>query len=320
MNPLFSIIIPVYNVEQYLHQCLDSILAQDFNNYEVICVNDGSTDGSWQILEEYAGKYSQIKITNRQNAGTASARNDGMQQAQGDYIWFVDSDDWILEDSLFKLSEQLKLHQPDVLCFNGKLKYEDDGREEFDEGIIEHNIGGWEYYNKYALQSRKFHFVCVVLRLYKRSFLLENNLFFDNTVTHEDNLWIPLMYYYAESVDSIDMMAYVYRIREQSKMQTQSKDKIFDIVSVANKLAAFFILKTIDKTVVYREISGEYFKGFMPNEIKIYGNNDKELGKRINWDYFKQVSTYPRHKRIYKSLKISPILFRFYLTIEKLIK
>ena len=318
----FSIIIPVYNVEKYLRECLESVLNQSFRgDYEVICVNDGSTDGSLAVLLEYADKYSNLNVIDSENGGTASARNIGIGEAKGEYIWFVDSDDWVETNSLQVLSEHVSQSQPDVLCFNGKLCYEEDGREEQDEGITENMLSGWEYYNKYALVGRKFHFVCVVLRLYKTEFIRKNSLWFDTSVTHEDNLWIPQMMYYAESVHSIPENLYYYRIREGSKMQNQNPQRIFDIVTVANKLSAFFIpLTGIDKGTVYREIAGEYFKGFMPEEQMRYGKNDRELIKQINWNYFRAVSQYPRHKRIFHLISVHPIVFRLYLKVEELLK
>ena len=180
---------------------------------------------------------------------------------------------------------------------------------------------GWDYYNKYALINRKFHFVCTVLRIYRRAFLLENNLFFKIGIYHEDNLFTPLVCYYAQSVKVIPDLLYVYRIREGSITQSINKKRIFDIVRIANFLSDFFISKSdIEKTIVYREIAGEYFKGFMPEEIKVYGKLDYELKKLIQWDNYKIVSKYPRHKKNYSLLKISPLVFRIYIKIEKVVK
>ena len=95
MQPLISVIVPVYNVEKYLARCLDSILGQTYENLEVICVNDGSPDNSFAILHEYAAKDARIKIVEKQNGGLSSARNAGMVCATGDFIAFVDSDDTI---------------------------------------------------------------------------------------------------------------------------------------------------------------------------------------------------------------------------------
>lgn len=320
MSPLFSIIIPVYNVEAYLRDCLDSVLAQTFTDYEAICINDGSTDESLAILEEYEKNHSNMVVINVENGGTASARNIGIKAAKGKYLWFVDSDDWIIPDALQSLACKLG-DEPDVLAFNGKLYYEADGHEEQDKPIVDKPMSGWEYYNKYALMRRKFHFVCVVLRLYKHSFIIENNLFFEKGIAHEDNLWIPIVFFHAKTVKFCEYNVYVYRIREGSKMQTVNKNKIFDIVIVANLLSDFFIPKGgIDKKNVYREIAGEYFKGFMAEEIQKYGNNDKVLREKIHWDSFRTVAVYPRHKRIYRLLRFHPVLFRWYVKIETLMK
>ena len=321
MSLLISIIIPVYNVAPYLHQCLDSIFEQEADNYEVICINDGSTDGSAAILDEYAAKYPNLKVQHVANGGTAKARNLGMELAQGEYIWFVDSDDWIQPGAILALINWMERKRPDVLNFSGSLYIENTNNIESDELFNEELLTGWEYYNKYALVGRKFHFVCVVLRLYKTEFIRSHNLWFDTTVTHEDNLWIPQVMYYAQSVYSIPENLYMYRIRQGSKMQTQNPQRIFDIVSVANKLAAFFIpLSDIDKRTVYREIAGEYFKGFMPVDRQIYGKNDRELMRKINWESYRTVSLYPRHRRIYGLLRVHPALFRLYIRLEHLLK
>ncbi len=320
--PTLSIIIPVYNVEQYLKACLDSIFLQNSEQIELICVDDGSTDNSLQILQEYEQAYDNLVVVSQPNGGTAVARNTGIKAAKGRYIWFIDSDDWIVEGAIALLLQKLENFNNDILCFNGKLRYEATGKEEQDQGVEEDHLTGWEYYNKYALVSTKFHFVCVVLRLYKRQFLLDHSLYFEAGIAHEDNLWIPQVMYYAKSVSVLPNVLYVYRIREGSKMQTIAFDKLTDIIQVANKLSDFFIPKTnIDKLVVYREIAGEYFSVFMPDKAKRYSKKEtKKLQALIHWDNYKRVSVYPRHQRIYRLLNISPMLFHWYLKIEKLIK
>jgi len=314
-----SLIIPVYNVEQYLEGCLNSVVAQTFHDYEVICVNDGSTDGSQAILEEFQKNHTQITIISQQNRGLSGARNAGIQIAKGDYLFFLDSDDWIEPTALEVLARQVS--GEDMVCFNGRRFFEDRKTEEPDAGISESNLSGWEYYNKYALVSRKFHFVCTVLRLYRRECLLKNNLFFEKGIYHEDNLFTPLACYYAQTVKVIPDCLYVYRIRKGSIMQSDNVQRLYDMVVVANKLSDFFIpITDIDKTSVYREIAGEYFNGFLPEQIALYGLQDKELIKRIHWQSFKKVSVYPRHKRIFLLLSIHPSLFRLYIRLEKVLK
>ena len=114
-----SVIIPVYNVENYLRECLDSIINQTVKDIEIICVDDGSTDSSPDILKEYQNKDSRIRIITKENGGQASARNLGIKEAQGEYIVFIDSDDFIesemLENLLFKVSEYSKHVIPDIV-------------------------------------------------------------------------------------------------------------------------------------------------------------------------------------------------------------
>ena len=180
---------------------------------------------------------------------------------------------------------------------------------------------GWEYYGRYALSKRNFHFVCVVLRIYRREFLLADGLFFEEGIYHEDNLFTPIVCYYAASVRVIPDILYVYRIRQGSITQSFTDKRIFDTIKVANRLAEFFIPKTdIDKSVVYREIAGEYFSVFMSDKAKAYRGDYSVVEPLINWDSYKAVSLYPRHRRIYRLLSISPRLFRLYLGVEKLLK
>lgn len=313
----FSIIIPVYNVESYLVQCLDSVLEQTLKDFEVICVNDGSTDNSLQILEKYASKDERIKIINQENQGLSCARNSGIKEASGDYLFFLDSDDWIEPNTLEILSKSVS--DEDFIAFNGRRFFEDGTVEELDEGVSELELTGWDYYNKYALKPHKFHFVCVVLRLYKREFLLEHNLFFEKGIYHEDNLFTPIVCYYAKKVKVIPDSLYVYRIREGSISQTANKKRILDLVHVANKLAEFFIPKTnIDKFVIYRMISNEYMLAY--RYMFHYKLTDIILKNNIDWVSYKIVAQYPRHKRIYTLIKLHPIFFQIYLSIEQKIK
>ena len=115
MLPKFSIVIPVYNVALYLRKCLDSVCNQTYDDWECICVDDGSTDGSGAILNEYAAKDARIKVVHQTNAGVSAARNAGIEAAVGEYLMYVDSDDWIEPDSLQDFVEVLDRERPDGL-------------------------------------------------------------------------------------------------------------------------------------------------------------------------------------------------------------
>jgi glycosyltransferase involved in cell wall biosynthesis len=315
----FSIIIPVFNVEPYLAACLDSALNQTYTDVEVICVNDGSTDNSLSILEEYKKQYQQITLLSQENKGLSAARNAGLRVATGDYILFLDSDDWLEKDAIRILRDQIG--DEDMLCFNGRRYFEDGTQEEPDAGITETNLTGWDYYNKYALVNRKFHFVSVVLRLYRKQFLLDHRLFFEEGIYHEDNLFTPIACYYAQKVKVIPDCLYVYRIREGSIMQSGNVQRLYDMIQVANQLADFFIpINDIDKSKLYREIAGEYFGVITSNNVTLFSKKDAVLTKRIHWKSFKTVSVYPRHRVIYVLLLIHPVLCKLYIRFEFYIK
>lgn len=311
---LFSIIIPVYNVEKYLCDCLDSVLNQSFTNWEAICVNDGSTDGSVAILDEYASKDSRIIVISQANRGLSATRNVGMKAAKGDYLLFLDSDDWLEANALEILSKYLK--DEDMICFSGKRFIEETGHfEEADHLQSEVFSSGWEYYSRHALCHRSFAFVCVVLRCYRRSFLFNHSLKFKTGIYHEDNLFTPLICYYAGRTAVIPNVLYDYRIRQSSIMTSRSLKHWKDIIGIANELSEFFIPKDgIEKKTVYQALTHHYqiaFASATPSE-------DKELLPLIKWNLYRTVSrTKLRHRLQYKAMRISPRLFRAILKITK---
>ena len=123
-NPIFSIIVPAYQVEQYIEECIDSIIKQDFKSYEVIIIDDGSTDGTTKICNELGNKYDNVKVIHQNNQGLSAARNAGLYVANGHYVIFLDSDDFILDFALKNLIDCINIHDfPDViLCKWNMLK------------------------------------------------------------------------------------------------------------------------------------------------------------------------------------------------------
>ena len=122
--PKVSVIVPVYNTEKYLRQCLDSVVNQTLQDIEVICIDDGFTDDSKRILDEYAHRDARILVYSKENGGQSSARNKGMDLAQGDYLYFLDSDDYILDTALECLYECAEAEQLDILFFGGDSFFE----------------------------------------------------------------------------------------------------------------------------------------------------------------------------------------------------
>lgn len=297
----FSFVIPVYNVEPYLKACLDSVLNQTFSDWEAVCVNDGSTDGSAAIFLGYALKDNRFRIVTQPNGGLSSARNTGMDAAKGEYILFLDSDDWLEPNALEKLLEHLD--DEDMLCFSGRRFFEETNSFNPADVLLEKTFGsGVDYYNENALLQRDFAFVCVVLRAYKRSFLQENGLRFKEGIFHEDNLFTPLACYYAKSVRVINACLYNYRVRANSITTTNDLKRLGDLMDTANELAAFFIAKQgFDKTVVYRAIT-HYYQVVFEKATK---EERKEIGRRCDWQLYRKVSrTKLRHQMNHLKFKI----------------
>lgn len=290
---LFSIIIPVYNVERYLRDCLNSVLGQTCHEWEAVCVNDGSTDGSKFILEEYAAEDPRIKVITKNNGGLSSARNVGLERAEGDYILFLDSDDWLEGKALEILKGNMD--GEDMVCFSGRRYFESGGKYLPADLLKEQSyLTGMDYYNDNALLPRDFAFVCVVLRAYKRSFLLDNALRFQEGIYHEDNLFTPLACYYARNVRTVNECLYDYRIRAESITTTYNPKRLKDLIGTANELAMFFVPKTgFDKTIVYRAITHHYQVVFQ----KAPRRELKDFNKLCDWKLYRTVSrTKPRHK------------------------
>ena len=288
-----TVVIPVYNVEAYLRQCLDSVLNQTMSDWEAICVNDGSTDGSAGILEEYATRDSRFKVIAQKNGGLSSARNTGLDAAKGDYVLFLDSDVWLEPNALETLSQQLD--GEDMLCFSGRRFFEATDSFNPSDVLTEKTyLSGMDYYNENALLPRDFAFVCVVLRAYKRSFLVENALRFKEGVFHEDNLFTPLACYHAKKIRVVNACLYNYRVRDNSITTTDDLKRLSDLMGIANDLAAFFTAKQgFDKTVVYRAVTHHYqvaFERASKTEIK-------ELSRLCDWQLYRTVSrTKLRHQ------------------------
>ncbi len=182
-----SVIIPVYNVENYLARCLDSVLGQTLKDIEIICVNDGSTDKSVEILQKYAKKDARIKVVNQKKEGVSVARNTGIVNATGEYIAFLDSDDFVDLDFYEKLFNNIEIQKADIAC--ASIIRENEKKKtclvDYTKVEVSHNTT-----EKFLLaHSPKYNFVWN--KLYRRKFLVNNNLKFVVGMIYEDMCFTP---------------------------------------------------------------------------------------------------------------------------------
>lgn len=206
MNPIISIIVPVYNTEQYLNHCIDSILSQTFTDFELLLIDDGSTDKSGDICDEYARKDERIKVFHKKNGGVSSARNMGLDYVQGEWITFVDADDWIVKDCL---NLDYSLFQEDLIIFSYYHNFETSNNLAFSINQFVAK-GKNELNDLYQAFIHKGFFRTVWSKLFKRSLI--NNLRFDESVSiGEDHLFLLNYLCEIETCRFVDKPFYVHR-------------------------------------------------------------------------------------------------------------
>ena len=266
--PKFSIIVPVYNVEDYINKCLDSILNQSYKDFEIIVVNDGTKDNSIEKIKDYP-----IKIINQKNQGLSAARNTGVKHATGDYIIFIDSDDWIEKDLLKELDKSTK-NNPDVIRFQIQETYEDNTKKEYKEPPFKNKNGvaAFELITKYHFVENAW---CYAI---KKEYYEKEKFSFKKGMIHEDFGLIPLVIIKANKVNSISYIGYNYFQRQGSIMNNanyeKTKKKVEDFYNHYK-----YLLNEINKT----DIDSVVFKSFISNSVilKICELNTKEYRERL---------------------------------------
>lgn len=238
-----SVIIPVYNVEQWIKRCLESVYCQnlDEKDFEVLIVNDGTKDNSIEIVENFASVTSNIRIIHQKNQGLSAARNTGLANAVGEYVWFLDSDDCIEPNSLKFLLKHAIEHRLDVLCFGLNLMHDDGRKEQFDIPFVEGVMNGSSFISRVAMPPAAW---CA---LYRRNFLIENKLEFMVGVLHEDQEFTPRAYYLANRIEYIPTVVYNYAQRDGSIMKSDknARKKAVDLLKICDSLYDF-VQKNVD--------------------------------------------------------------------------
>ena len=236
-----SIIVPIYNVEDYLEECLKSLYNIKNIKLEIILVNDGSKDNSFKIMEKFKETHPEKTVLiNKKNGGLSSARNAGMKAAIGEYISFIDSDDFVDSDEFEKFFKEGQKDKLDVMV--GNMRYytsEKTGDSLFRSDIVKNSgiVNGIDFFWN-LFQKPKCFREEVVDDIYKREFLLKNNIWFNENIVHEDSEFTPLVYLKAETVRYIDRAFYFYRQRTGSIMNKVSEKSMTSLEMICER---FFI-------------------------------------------------------------------------------
>ena len=299
--PKFSIIVPVYGVEKYIGKCLDSIQNQTYKDYEVIVVNDGTKDNSMEIVKNY-----DVKVVNQKNQGLSVARNTGVEHAKGDYILFLDSDDYIERDLLRELNKSLR-NNPDVVRFQIKEVYEDTPNKKIFREQPFTNLTGPDAFERIT----HYHFVeNAWAYLIKRSYYKENHYMFKPGAIHEDFGLMPLVIMKANTVNSISYVGYNYVQRKGSIMSSKDyekkKKKVLDFYSHYH-----FLMDEIDKT----NLNSKVFKSFIANSLilkscELKGKDYREMKKKLKEEkVYDQILTNSIGRKLKKIVwKVNPKL------------
>lgn len=228
---MISIIIPVYNVEKFLSQCLDSIISQTYEDFEVILIDDGTPDNSGLICDEYAKKDARFKVIHKKNEGVSIARNKGIELAQGEWITFIDSDDWIEASYLsnFKLEESKDID----LIIQGLEYYNNKNEKFFNSWTFKECIITKENYIIGFVENRLLEVGFPIGKAYRKDLLISHNLRFDARISfHEDHIFVLDYYKLCNSIRLIDATAYKYRCYH-SNASLSSKKHPWDKMNIA---------------------------------------------------------------------------------------
>ena len=241
-NIIISIVIPVYNMEKYLRECLESVCNQTFNNIEIIIVNDGSIDNSKIIIEEYLEKDSRIVFIDKENTGLSDSRNIGLKNARGKYILFLDSDDYLNKNCCKTLYNEMEQENIDLLRLNYNIIYKD----EFIKKNISYKKMGKKIFrlNEYIknMNKKNLYNFNVWSYLFKKEIIENNCIKFDKELhIGEDDIFTIEYLNYCQKIKVLDKNLYFYRIREGSSTNTASLLKIRNLILVLEKMKKVLI-------------------------------------------------------------------------------
>lgn len=257
-GPYLSVIIPVYNVEKYIRQCIDSVLGQQLHDYEVILVDDGSPDLSPQICDEYANRYQEITVIHQKNRGLSEARNAGIKLARGTYIVFMDSDDWWNSDVNVNGIMEIVRNKVNIdMYLFTSLDYIDGvgyykRKEHYNLDQI--RTQKVEYYYQDLLSNGNLE-VSACTKILNREFLLNNNLLFVGGLLGEDNQWMIRVLRKLQTVQVINEPLYICRIsRNDSITHTIKKKNVDDLLRIIRESISYYQMEQSNTQIMKLEL------------------------------------------------------------------
>lgn len=280
--PLFSIIVPTYNVEKYITDCLNSIVKQNFKDYEVIIIDDGSTDNTLNIVTKFCDKYDNFYLFKEGHSGVSAARNIGLNKSKGHYIMFLDSDDFIDSNSLLYISKVIAETHKDAYVSNFKTVNSDDCDRQLYDRQIDCKMIDEKRMPVVLDYIKTSKIIFTVWRfIVKRDLIMKHKLFFIKSIVHEDEEWVVKMLCHIKNLHYIDIQYYNYRLHNNSITTSLNLFNVFcyyDIVAILTKYA------TLEKTKYKKDFYLFYAKKLSKYATKlistVYDDHTNKVKKK----------------------------------------
>ena len=318
MEELISVIVPIYNVEKYLNKCIESIINQSYSNLEIILVDDGSKDSSGIMCDSYILKDKRIKVIHKENGGLSDARNVGLDKAKGEYIVFIDSDDWIDEKMIEILYNIVKKNNSDISICDYFLAYNEEIQTQ-KEDIEVINLSNIEALKKIYDKDLGVCMIVAWNKLYKRN-LFKDDIRYPYGKIHEDEFTTYKLLYKAEKISYTNQKMYYYRQRENSITSSFNKKRLDCLEAFDERVK--YMKYIVKNEYLYRKTLREYYGLIISIYFKyekFYGNDKKTLKelKKKSLKVFMEtkIQWSAKQKIIFGSFIINPKIFKI---VEKI--
>lgn len=277
-NIKISVVIPVYNPGKYLKECLDSVLNQTLKELEIICVNDGSTDGSLEVLREYEKLDNRIKILDKKNEGAGMAKNDGLEMATGEYVHFLDSDDYLFLSAYEKLYNSAIEHDADMIKAKGQAF--DNETKQFNKSIFDlPSIESDDFNVPTSFYKEPQKIICLPIApwngIYKRSVLMDNTIRFSDLIAFDDNIFQYHMIVHCKTIILLDEYIVYYRTNLNSSLTGSQYIKNFYCIFVTYRMTQKLFCNLEDEYQEYiykyqRVCIKSFFNSYKDDEVYGY--------------------------------------------------
>lgn len=304
-NPKIDFVVPVYNVEKYIDNCVKSLLSQTYDNFEIILVDDGSTDSSAQKCDYYADAFKNIRVIHKNNGGLSDARNTGMLAVDSDYVAFIDSDDYIAHNSLECFVECIRKAEkvPDIVI-GGHIKVYDNTYDSMKNMKAEFTFSKEMTGEEYLLESLASNSFAVTAwsKLYRTQYLRDNNFTFKKGILHEDELYTPQVLLKAKHIINTDIDFYRYVIRDGSIMT--SKKQLNNAISVQSIVQALDVVYKKVESVPLRKCLMDHSATIFYQALSRLTKDEAKSSDLINYAFLRSHSISSKNKLRYVIVRI----------------